>query len=219
MCEPSHSIVQFDPSAGNDNDNFDGGLPASPETFSLRLKRVGEWLKRVGGLLHLSCLGNGHSEALNKVGIAGMNQEFISLPHTKYETYWWNRTTKIDGGFIGHDKAYSLKCADDYAKTISIGSLDMFRRFIEPTIAHSEHGVGTYIDAFEKMLNSRGRAHFGKKAIMILRSPDVRSADRCNDPIIRDRIVKLVCGVTRKRGLLGPEWADDSLLWKGVKRT
>ncbi len=118
MCEPHHSIVQWDDttdddehsSGGGDDGNSPrppttppgGGLSATDKTSRVRAVFGGtaRWLKKLGGFLNLSKFGAGHHSVSNRVtSVFGKDISQVGNP-ILYETQWWNLgVPKVDGTF------------------------------------------------------------------------------------------------------------------------
>jgi hypothetical protein len=216
MCEPFHSIVQFPHS--DDHGPTGPRIEAGARLAEKSGYGVLGWGKRILRWLHFSKMGAGHSETMQQRGLAS---RFLPT-QTNYEVAWWNRVTKLDGGFhVGHsiEKDEALECAEVYAKRVSIGDLGQIRRFLEQSLLKSENSGG-YLGRFlDGMLNQEGRGVISGKLRKILGSENLALSlsryDRLKlvgPPL--DGSIKVVLGATRKRGFLVPEWADDDLLWK-----
>ena len=175
MCEPKHSIVQY---PDNNDDDQSSGMPTEQ-----RISGWGEWLRKIGRWLHLSKMGNGHSEAIKATGLVGdvkFSREELFLPKpTYYEVEWWERKLLLDGPFRGSferigrnalDRSYmafderaaelrralqqeSKDAAQQYANAVSIGNMTTFRRFFTTSIAKSAE-PRKYALHFELMLNA-----------------------------------------------------------------
>lgn len=211
MCEPNHSINQFP----DDPD-------LTPKVQSA-FQKVTEWAKKVGSWFHFSKMGMGHSESIRY----GKNQSLYIPEPTRYEAKWWFRRFERDGSFIGSDgKVYrewgdrpphimeemadAFDSARIYADQVCLGSLSAFRRFFETSVQKSNY-ANLYFEQFRSMLNTEGRLEMDKK----LKFLDLRSSYFSIGAVDRnkDAMTKICMGLTRKRGLLIPEWADDNKLW------
>lgn len=205
MCEPYHSVVQYPERDKDDNDHgpkLSGGLGA----------RALDFMKKIKSWFHFSKLGSGHSEAIK----ANRTTELWLPPETRYEVAWWERKVRIDGKYSGHefDAGLALSCAEEYSKLVSIGDLGQLRRFLEVSLAKTDRPHG-YIEAFRNILNPQGRRALEDKLKWI-----AQDAHRWS-PMLRllgdnenlDRVIKILVGLTRKRNLLVPEWADDESIW------
>jgi len=223
MCEPCHSIVQY---PDHDDDDRSSGTPTEQ-----RISKLGQWLRKFGQWLHLSKMGNGHSEAVAKTSLQA--ELFIPTP-TLYEVNWWERKMHIDGAFRGgfnnigrnalgsqyqpnewseHSRELremvrkeAFDAAQHYANAVSIGNMTTFRRFLTTSLQKSDQ-PSKYVSHFQFMLNRDGRDLFLKKV--------AEFTMRCGrvSKVNVDRMTKLILGFTRKRELLIPEWADDKSLW------
>src|SRR3989304_5764055 len=79
MCEPSHSIIQFD---------------VQDESGQLNAPKIrGGWIRRILSWVHVSKFGRGHSEALSQ------HPRIWQVGNTLYEGHWWNRDLKIDSKY------------------------------------------------------------------------------------------------------------------------
>lgn len=202
MCEPHHSINQVDPRDPETGDpiNVDGIFGT-----------IGEWMRKVGSFFHFSKLGNGHSEAIK---FAVNHYGRVPEP-TRYEAKWWDRTVHLDGSFYNRsgwylpDEVYrkeSLECAEAYARQVCIGDLSMLRRFLETSIKKSDHAE-IYFHVFrDHMLTDKGKNIFDQKRKII-------NGLSIPHSVYNERMTKATIGLTRKRDLLVPEWADDKKLW------
>jgi hypothetical protein len=199
MCEPMHSIVQFPDRDDDDNptkiDHITPPPGSDPSIWEKLKKKISEWY-------HFSCMGSGHSEALQVTAKAR-----VRLPQdSKYEAAWWERKVTLDGYYYGIDfqKPYALQAATDYANKVSIGNLTLFRQFLEWSLRKSDR-PNVYKEAFGLMLNPKGRDEFRKKMRMYI------GTQICQENL--ESAIKVLLGFTRKRDLLVPEWADDTKLW------
>lgn len=214
MCEPHHSIVQY---PQNRDDDFSGGGGAPTEDLLKPSigKGILDWFKRIKEWLHFSKLGTGHSEALRKIGT------FSSLiPHeTRYETRWWDRTTRLDGKFYGleFNQESAWQAAHDYAKVVSIGSLGLLRNFLEVSIRKSEKPYMYVKKVLDELILPKGRDYASRKLKAILNRKTYNLFDSLGLNHRKDNSVeaaiKVILGLTRKRHLLNAAWADDSSLW------
>jgi hypothetical protein len=220
MCEPCHSIVQY---PDHDGDDRSSGTPTEQ-----RISKLGQWLRKFGQWLHLSKMGNGHSEAVAKTSF--QTELFIPTP-TLYEVNWWERKMHIDGAFRGgfnrigrnaltqysewsneHKETREMlrkeafEAAQHYANAVSIGNMTTFRRFLATSLQKSDDPV-KYVQNFEQMLNRSGRDNFTRRV-----KEFTMRCGRVSKTNV-DRVTKLLLGFTRKRELLIPEWADDKSLW------
>jgi hypothetical protein len=219
MCEPCHSIVQY---PDHDDDDRSSGVPTEQ-----RISKLGKWLRKFGQWLHLSKMGNGHSEAVAKTSL--QTELFLPVP-TLYEVNWWQREIHIDGSFRGgfnrigrnalslygrseqHKSLHKMlqneafEAAQKYAMAVSIGSITTFRRFFATSMQKTDEPI-RYVLRFESMLNRVGRELLTKRL-----KEFTMQCGRVNKTNV-DRMTKLLLGFTRKRELLTSEWADDKSLW------
>jgi hypothetical protein len=220
MCEPCHSIVQY---PNNDDDDRSSGTPVEQH-----VSRIGEWFRKIGRWLHLSKMGNGHSEAIK---IAKFETELWLPTPTYYEVDWWRRYVHLDGGFrsyfgrIGRNaldmysaenlaanrnlravlQEEALDAAKQYANACSIGNMTTFRRFLTASLQKTQTPL-KYVQRFELMLTRAGRDLLAKKMKHF-------QLTRCVSTEAVGRLTKGLLWFTRKRELLIPEWADDKGLW------
>jgi hypothetical protein len=219
MCEPCHSIIQY---SDFDDDERSSGVPTEQRLSN----NLGTWLRKIGRWLHLSKMGSGHSEAIQKTSL--QNELFLPTP-TFYEVNWWERKMHIDGVFRSSfsrlwqntsNERYALidalreeskEAAQQYANAVSIGNLTTLRRFLKSSIQKSTMPI-KYLLHFELMLNSQGRDLLNRKARSFgfyrKTGHNVGNAE-----VSVEQMIKLLMGFTRKRELLRPEWADDGRLW------
>lgn len=200
MCEPYHSINQFEDQ---------GPTSARLDTILGPLRNLG---KRIRSWLHLSAAGAGHSEGMAKL----LNRSDLSHYGTKYETAWWNRKTKIDGYYFGDlDHQDALIAAEQYAMSSSIGNIQILRRFLEPTLRITDRGPGYYC-VFRDMLTLKGREELERKTKLIggkAMVTEMSAYSWRSGMFLSPQLIKAMIGLTRKRSLLVPEWADDDKLW------
>jgi hypothetical protein len=225
VCEPAHSIVQFEPPDDSSPPPSDGGT--TPSGWK-------GWLKKFGGLFHLSRMGNGHSESLTfhrdqlcaDMNVAEPNliykkaPPFLVKPLAYYETNWWERKLVLDGyGCNATDPIKiqeSFDAAQQYASHVCLGSLHAFREFLGTSIMKSGDPI-SYALNFRTMLNKRGRREYehrikvGKIETTYFKLNIIKDMTKC-----RDGLRRLCLGFTRKRHLLVPEWADDASLWTPI---
>lgn len=208
MCEPTHSIVQWnDP---NDPDDDVGGLSAQAGQYPKRMLtgKLVKWARKIGKWMHMSRLGRGHSEAIGeRSGVAGYHfDEVFKL----YEAEWWHRQVKPDLHF---PSAELLDCATQYAHTSSIGSLTQLRNFLEVSLRNTERRSGYLQRLRNDMLTEKGRHEFDTKCSKYFRIKKDRLMIHKLSSANIDKLVNFTLGFTRKRELLVPEWADDDALW------
>lgn len=203
MCEPYHSINQFE-----DHD------PESPRAALGLMGKIRAVGTKIRSWLHFSKVGAGHSEALAK----GLQSVLDNLRGTRWEVGWWDRSVKIDGDYYGElDPVGAEIACGKYANLSSIGHIQIFRRWFEPTLAATNRGNG-YISAFRSMLTKEGRTQFEAKIRHIGGPGLVRSLTFWSTHELDPRVIKAMLGMTRKRELLVPEWADDDKLWAPISQ-
>ena len=178
MCEPSHSILQYNPPEKQDDD-FDGGvtsMSAQAGQYSRDglLAGLGQWAKKIKGWMHLSMLGKGHSGTLGarSNGLMYRYDDVFRL----YEAHWWNRNVIRDGAIrngshIGNVTITEehLRAATDYAMSVSIGDLGQLRRFLEQSLAKTDRTKGYLYHFRSDFLNVDGRAQFDKACKEVLK--------------------------------------------------
>jgi hypothetical protein len=168
MCEPSHSILQYNPPEKQDDD-FDGGvtsMSAQAGQYSRDglLAGLGQWAKKIRGWMHLSMLGKGHSETIGarSNGLMYRYDDVFRL----YEAHWWNRRVIRDGAIRRGSYVDAvitdeqLKAATDYAMTSSIGDLSQLRRFLEQSLLKTDRASGYLAHFRNDFLNVDGRSAF-----------------------------------------------------------
>lgn len=209
MCEPTHSIVQYP--MDYDDSNLPFGHHIDQES---RLKAAikGAWGKTLGRWFHFSKVGSGHSGAVRLTG-----QQTLMLPReTKYEGIWWERNFILDGvkTMRGSD---AFACAKEYHDRSCMGSLSLFRRFLEQSMLSSTRSF-IYVDLLlAQVLNRKGRDLVLGKLKKVLGA-------RCTNPVKvgfgrrvserrKKQSIDCVMGFTRKRNLYLPHFADDDSLW------
>lgn len=198
MCEPAFSISQFE-----DPDQF-GNAPSSH--LGMKLGVIAQLGKRIRSWFHLSKMGYGHHESTAKI-LGGR----ISLPsHTKYETMWWSRDTKVDGYHHGKlSPEDALDACDWYAHQTCIGGLPQLRTFLERTLMGTDR-LGSYIPPLQLLFGTRK----GKRAIDRFYHQHRKDLAKLIivEPTPR-QLTNFVVGMTRHREMMCPEWADDNKLW------
>ena len=233
MCEPCHSIIQYNSRDDqNDDDNLPfGGQMDRESRLKAVMGKLGDWGKKVLGWFHLSKLGAGHHSIFT-------GPQTLVLPReTKYEGRWWERKVVIDGRFYGNplDQEEALRAATMYSHDVVMDSMSKFRRFLEISMGKSAGYGYMYATRFmEEVLTPAGRdqllerlktifGHRGTKSQMITELfggsawPSVAMTDPV--PVPQERraqAIKCLMGYTRRRGIFVPLWADDDKLWGGT---
>lgn len=219
MCEPAHSIVQ----TPEDDENGNSLKPQLERHRPSMLKRLPD---NVGlGWLHLSRIGSGHSETLqwSRIEYAFRRDGLLA----RYDNRWWSRQLEPDfyvrrlpfHGLYCFEEA--VKVAQEYADRVT-GDLKSLRRFVEASVEAS-NSPHRYIQALLRMFNGRGRDMARGKLKSFLDEAWYRSLTGFHPfprkaPIQRARSVcrqsaSALLGMTRRRDLLIPCWADDDKLW------
>ena len=199
VCEPHHSIVQWDDSDDQDNptqpllealpqhdtvfgmrppgEGIYGGIgmltiPKAKDFMAWGLKKIQEWW-------HLSKMGRGHSESLSLIKPKHRGR----LPDdTKFENMWWQREVKIDGRYHGRFKSqepFALEAATTYAKKVVNGNMTLLRQFLAGSMKHTvgRAGAWAYVERIFDMLTLGGKDVLTKKLKQLLR-PDVGNLSR-----------------------------------------
>jgi hypothetical protein len=236
MCEPSHSIIQYNPPEHDDDGDGPGSsMSAQAGQYSRDglLAGLGQWAKKIRGWMHLSMLGKGHSETLGarSNGLMYRYNDVFRL----YEAHWWNRKVIRDGALQRGGYASNviitqqqLDAATNYANLVSIGDLGQLRRFLEQSLAKTDRSQA-YLNQFRAgFLNVDGRIQFDKdckeilkvspsvildQAVGVVNSPVGKADPSKGRPLSLESVTKFILGFTRKRKLIVPEWADDASLW------
>lgn len=191
MCEPYHSINQFEDQGPNG-------------CSGLIIKPLADIATKIRNWFHLSKAGAGHSEALTKA----LGGRFYDLRENKWEVAWWNREVKLDGDYRGiFDPADAKIACEKYADMTAIGDIRTFRRWFE-AVLQKTHRPSTYLYVMERMFTAAGRDALAKAIRSV--SPVKRYAPRVG---MEPTLIKRVMGLTRKRELLIPEWADCPKSW------
>lgn len=227
MCEPHHSVVQFQIREANEYDDITPYSQMDPEQL-LQAALRGElqsgylqWGTRIGKYLHFSKLGSGHTGALrveNKSGLVKLNPTLP--PATHYENKWWDKigdggVTKFDfdGSFQGHhtDRYIALTAAQKYSYSMSTCNIEKFTNFIRESVKNSSMAY-SYVDKMvDCMLSTTGKeAVLGRLKLMNLReafgySKEVKEKEKAIDVVMN--VLK------EDRKLWKPEWADDKAFW------
>lgn len=212
MCEPSHSIIQYQDS--DDQTPFSGSSSGRSIIASALGNAVGVSLdfgKKILRWFHYSKMGNGHSEALS---LATNAAHLLDRYITRYEGHWWNRSTTLDGSFRGEsfDKAEALSCAEMYSRRICYGDLPTLRRFLESSLKSTDN-IMSYVISFELLLTKSAFADLGSKLKRSLNTNLVWNTPHAQLSAHRNSITKLLLGYTRRRRMLQSPWADDAALW------
>lgn len=221
MCEPAHSIVQYNCQDDYNKDDDDQKPFSSQMDQESRIKAaLGKVLKlgrRIGGWLHFSKFGEGHSGVVdNKLSpqLVEFGRTSLILPNdTKYENYWWDRKIVFDGRFSGpiSDREPALTAASAYAECSCLGNMSLFRRFLEQSVKSSTRFAHWYAERFmDYMLTAEGRTEFTRQLKQAGRGT---MFELFKDPNTKDVALAKMMKMTRKRSLLLPHWADNESLW------
>lgn len=107
------------------------------------------------------------------------------------------------------EKQAALEAAAEYARRVSIGNMSIFRRFLETSMLKTLR-PHLYVEAFMRMCLPAGRDALTAKLSHIVSE---RSKTLMLNKEQLHQTVRAVLGITRKRHLLVPEWADDPAVW------
>jgi hypothetical protein len=220
MCEPAHSIVQYNCQDDHNDDDFQKPFSSQMDQESRIKAALGKVLglgRRISHWLHFSKLGNGHSGVVdNKLSpqLTEFGHADLILPRdTKYENNWWDRKVVFDGRFNGplSDREPALTAATIYAECSCLGNMSLFRRFLEQSIKNSERFAHRYVERFiEGMLTVDGRIEFTNQLKQVGRG---KLFDLFKNPNTKDAALAKLMKMTRQRKLLLPHWADNNTLW------
>lgn len=226
--------------AGADPEDDVGQWDSSTSLLRIQMEfgEAAKFLSKDSGFLHLSRFGVGHSES--RAARLGRSN-WSATDATLYEVQWWNRNVSFDGKYRIPKQAErtilsakgnastdvfrranailekeALNAATKYAMKTSIGSVKILRRFLEETIRTSTNlRSRNYEGAFFDLFTASGRDEFQRR----LRTAELEdfwsrmSFDNSTTLEQRDRLMKVVCGMTRMRTLMRVEWADEAKLW------
>jgi hypothetical protein len=188
------------------------------------------FLSTDAGFFHLSRFGQGHHESRSaRLG----RSNWMSLQATSYEIKWWERKVQFDGPLvIPQDvenslgmprpvldkmreliRGEALIACTLYAKKTSIGDLKIFRRFLEETI-RATPSLPSYQEVLFDLFKGAGRDELTRRLQQAELDTIWSSGVKIDRPQ-RDRLAKVVCGLTRDRTLIRDEWADDNAIWTG----
>lgn len=199
----------------------------SLERLQFELREAAKYLSESDGFFHLSRFGMGHHESAISRGI-----DWLRMPtHTDYEIHWWDRQIKFDGDLriprhlVMHErrtelmgmirdavKREALKACSKYADRTSIGNPGTLRRFLEETLLTTTNIV-SYQDPLRKLFIPKGLSELEKR--LKLAELTGNWFDLPSDS--RIRLIKVVCGLTRKREFMVPEWSDVPAFWAKTK--
>lgn len=214
MCEPSHSIIQYNDPNDPMDDDMNGSAQAGSFKISQLTNGLGKWAKKIKKWFHLSMMGQGHSET---IGARGTSLRYSDDVFALYEAHWWNRTVKYDGYRALRVSEFfrdqMMQCATKYANMVSIGDDTQLRRFLGESMKNSDR-PHSYVDqVHSNLLNADGKIEMERQCKVAFKMPFTRaniielSENKLNN------LIKFTLGFTRKRKLLVPEWADDNRIW------
>lgn len=218
MCEPSHSIVQYeDPTDKFNDDDSSASAQSGSYNFGTFTGHISKWAKKIRNWFHFSAMGSGHSEALGSRGVGYTADQLFIL----YEANWWNRTVKPDGyrgkyAYFQPDrltKDEMEKSAIQYANSVSIGDLTKLRNFLETSMLLTDNPVRYVYQFHDGILNDQGKTEFRRNFQKFFKSKFSAAKFLKTISSKKQSIIDFTIGFTRKRTLLVPEWADDTKLW------
>ena len=191
MCEPAHSIVQY-PDQPDEDQPFSGQATQEQIIQAVSPSFLIKWAKKIGSWFHVSRLGGGHSETIR---VKACHYHRLPTP-IKYEGLWWERLFTQDGHAVlipGQENA-----AHNYFNLVAAGNIQTLRRFLETSMRVSDIPE-IYADRVFEMLTPQGRDIFRK----------IRAKVRYNyGSTFKERLIDATVGITRRRNLLIPRWAD-----------
>lgn len=240
MCEPMHSIVQLPP----EDMGGPPTSPQSPISSVIHsafdfCKKVGNWFhySKLGSGHHESMRSRGLDRYVSDAILYEANwwertvkldcygNPFIKLMiHDVLPGMSDYDLTKDQRRHVDETKRDSLESAKMYADSVSIGSLSSLRNFLKQSILKSDRPE-YYLDRFRSMLTPAGSNKLTAKLVSI--NPDFSSPYNMRDTLAwhignaqqKDKminsVIKAMLGMTRRRELLTPPWADDPKLWTG----
>ena len=195
MCEPAHSIVQYP-----DDLPFGGGRGCG-----MVFGKVMDWCKKVGGFIHFSKLGAGHSESLR---ISPLHDLYIP-EEARFEGLWWDRTFDFDS-FNSQRSLERKGAAERYHNDVVFRDMCSFRRFLETSLRQSDK-CNLYAERLmEFVLTPKGRDKLYNKLRSLGGGREIWKVFH----VLKPQAIKTVMGITRQRGLFLPHFADDSNLWR-----
>lgn len=181
--------------------------------MSTVLTKLGNWTRKIGRWFHISKMGAGHSAATGHG-----RQQLLYLPDpVNYEGFWWDKGRfELDGYYFKNAPDNEQKeAAKEYHKRSCIGSMQIFRRFLEESMKQSSRPL-LYVHQFMDHLLVRGaRDQVRAKINRVMPGPSRRFLLTLDNPAVKEKVIKVVMGYTRKRGLLVPEWSMDDEFWSG----
>lgn len=221
MCEPMHSMIQFDDPNDKDDSDNDQSAQAGGHSFGRICGKLSQWSKKLGRWLHVSRLGFGHSETVGRLVGGNVIGWHYEEGKTLYEANWATRDVKVDGRLhVPHyDRDIAIQRATEYANMVSIGNLTTLRNFLEVSLRETDRPWYYMRMMHEYMLTSKGKRamEHDLRQKFSLKSFDFdsfRSLQELQNATSRKSLTKLMLGYTRRRKLLIPAWADDGQLWQ-----
>jgi hypothetical protein len=185
MCEPTHSIIQIPLKVFTLKDGIleqDSVLLSAQFCLGETKRQLLAWSHQTRDYLHLSRLGQGHSESIQLT----TNNVHLFPDHVKYEGLWWERKTRLDqaphGGWIqefledatkapvmtkllatelGKElQESSLTAASKYAERQSYGSILVLQSFLVESLRRTERPY-LYVNEIKyKLLSHDGAIEF-----------------------------------------------------------
>lgn len=110
-------------------------------------------------------------------------------------------------------RAQALKACEQYALRASIGTPQVLRRFLEETVQTTKRLNSEYRDAFGKLFSVKGVQEFETRLKLAGIPGDLFIVGQREEKELRTRLAKIVCGLTRTRKFLVPEWSDVERFW------
>lgn len=111
-------------------------------------------------------------------------------------------------------KVQALKACEQYALRTSIGTPQVLRRFLEETVLTSKNLGSNYMEAFKKLFSPKGWLEFERRLSLAGLPLTLSIIGQREEPELRSRLAKVVCGLTRTRKFLIPEWAEVERFWQ-----
>lgn len=172
ICEPTQSIVQFDPPPDDTTPQGGDGDTALANVGKAKggLHKIVEWCRKFGNWFHLSRCGYGHNEVMNKSALDSLRLPAYSL----YETLWWQREVKPDGPLVlvnPADASAAIEAAKSYAQRTCIGNTGILRKFLEMSMRRSGRPHMYVLNFLEEMVRPERKSHVVKRLISAGLSP------------------------------------------------
>ena len=194
-------------------------------------------LSAIGRFYHLSRFGEGHLESRT----AKLGKSALVPPYTAYEVLWWARQIKFDDDSStskiteessqlltarrNHQRTIlyrrisdalrreALLACEKYANITSIGTPQVLRRFLEETIMTTKKPQ-EYREPLNLMFSKKGLREFESRLALAGVPTTLHVSAHAEEIELRSRLAKIVCGLTRIRGYMCPEWGDVERMWQ-----